>query len=232
MSDPNAYIMLLTSLPSPEALFLAKRPPLSRLRLNARMRVLTPEDAEVLNLTEGVLHWGELPIEMRDEEVVARARKALAQIENETIRAIIRDRLELRTCLAAVRRRHRGESAPPPGGGWGYGRWVKHIERNWGEETFRLDKVFPWLREAIRLMKSGETMKLQRLSLEQAWKSVARYKGEHYFDFEAVVIYVLQWSIVERWGRYNDEEARARFEEMAEAARAAMGPLFDAEPAA
>lgn len=230
MSDPNAYIMLLTSLPSPEALFLAKRAPLSRLRLDARLRVLTPEDAEVLNLTEGVLHWGELPIEMSDEEVVARAKKALAQIENETIRAIIRDRLELRTCLAALRRRHRGELAPSPGRSWGFGRWVKHIERNWSEETFRLGTIFPWLREAIGLMKSGETMKLQRLILEQAWKSVARYKGEHYFDFEAVVIYVLQWSIVERWGRYNGEEACARFDEMTEAARAGMGTLFETEP--
>jgi len=45
MSDPNVYIMLMSSLPSPEALFLAKRPPLSRLKLDRRLRVLAPEHA-------------------------------------------------------------------------------------------------------------------------------------------------------------------------------------------
>ena len=59
MSDPNAYVMLMSSLPSPEALFLAKRPPLSRLKLDARLRVLTPEDAHVLRLVEGLLQQRE-----------------------------------------------------------------------------------------------------------------------------------------------------------------------------
>ena len=226
MSDPNAYTMLLTSLPSPEALFLAKRPPLSRLRLEARLRVLAPEDAEVLKFVESVLHWGELPIEMTDEEVVARIKTAMAKIENETVRYIVRDRLEIRTCIAALRRRHRGEGAPSHGAAWGYGRWLSHIERNWNEEAFKLDRTFPWLREANKLLKAGETMQLQRLILEQSWKSAARYRGEHYFDFEAVVIYVIHWNIVDRWARYDKEQAAERFEELTQAALADQQALF------
>jgi len=229
MSDPNAYTMLLASLPSPGALFLAKRPPLSRLRLEARLRVLVPEDAEVLELVESVLHWGELPIELTDEEIVARIKDAMTKIENETVRLIVRDRLEIRTCMAALRRRNRGEAAPARGSAWGYGRWLAHIGRNWNEETFKLDRSFPWLREANRLLKEGESLQLQRMVLEQAWKSASRYRGEHYFDFEAVVIYVIQWSIVDRWGCYNKEEAAERFEELAEAALAGQPALFGTE---
>lgn len=227
MSSPNVYIMLMSSLPSPEALFLAKRPPLSRVKLERRLRILSPADARALKLTEQVLHWGEIPITATDAEIVKRAKRALTEIDNETVRLLIRDRLEIRTCMSALRRRKRGESAPPPGTLWGFGRWTAHITRNWTEAAFRLDRVFPWLREADRLLKEGDTLPLQRLILEQAWRSATRRKGEHLYDFEAVVVYVLKWSIVDRWGRYNGEQAIARFDEMTEAALGAHAELFE-----
>ena len=218
MSDPNVYIMLMASLPSPEALFLAKRPPLSRLKLDRRLRVLKPEDARALKLTEQALHWGEIPLVMTDEEIVTRAKKAVREIKNETVCLMIRNRLEIRTCMVALRRRHRGEQAPAPGTVWGFGRWTSHIARNWNEATFRLDNVFRWLRQANQLLQDGDTLPLQRLVLEEAWKSVNRHKGQHQYDFEAVVAYVLKWNIVDRWARYNSEEAAARFEDLTQAA--------------
>ena len=227
MRDPDAYIMLITGLPRPEALFLAKRPPLSRLKLDRRLRVLAPEDAEVLKLVEHTLTWRGLPITMTDEEVVARARVAMEKIDNETVRLIIRDRLEIRTCVVALRKRHRGEPAPAYKTAWGYGRWVAHIARNWNETAFRLDGVFPWLREADNLLRAGDTMALHRLILEQAWKNLTRHAGEHQFDFEAVVIYVLQWDIVDPWIRRDGEAAAKRFEEMTNAGLGRYADLFD-----
>ena len=226
MSDPDAYIMLISGLPRPEALFLAKRPPLSRLKLDRRLRVLAPEDAKILRLVEDVLNWTALPITMTDAQVVARARSAMQNIENETLRLILRDRLETRTCVAALRRRHRGEQAPAPGTVWGYGRWVTHIARNWNETSFRLEGVFPWVREADRLLKAGDTMALQRLILEQSWKTVRRHAGEHAFDFEAVVIYVLEWDIVDSLVRFDREAAAARFGELTEAGMGKHAALF------
>ena len=227
MSDPNAYIMLISSLPSPETLFLAKRPPLSRVKLDRRLRVLAPEDARALKLTEQVLHWGDIRLDTPDEEIVKRAKKAMREIENETVRLIIRDRLEIRTCLVALRRRLRGEPAPAPGTPWGFGRWTGHIERNWTEATFRLDRVFPWLREAEKLLKEGESLTLQRMILEQAWKSASRRRSNHLYDFAAVVVYVVKWNIVDRWGRYDGEAAIERFERLTEAALGDHARLFE-----
>ena len=226
MKDPNVYIMLMSSLPSPEALFLAKRPPLSRLKLERRLRVLAPEHAWALRLTEKVVHWGDIPLAATDAELVARAKMALREIENETVRLLIRDRLEIRTCMAALRRRLRGEPAPASGTDWGFGRWTRHIARNWTETSFRLDAVFPWLREADKLLKDGESLPLQRLILQQAWKSAKRRKGAHQYDFEAVVVYVLMWNIVDRWGRYDGEKAVERFDRLTEAALGDHAKLF------
>ena len=227
MSRPDAYIMLISGLPRPEALFLAKRPPLSRLKLDRRLRVLAPEDAAVLRLVEQVLDWTALPITLTDAEIMARARTAMEKIENETVRSILRDRLEIRTCVAALRRRHRGEQAPAPGTVWGFGRWVRHIARNWTEPAFRLDLVYPWLREADKLLKAGDTMALQRLILEQAWKILRRHTGEHAFDFEAVVIYVLAWDIVENLVKYDSEAAARRLEALTDAGLGEYARLFE-----
>jgi len=229
MSDPNAYVMLISGLPRPEALFRSKRPPLSRLKLDRRLRVLAPEDAELLKRVEQVLNWATLPITLTEEQIVARARAAMQSIDNETVRLIIRDQLEIRTCMAALRHRHRSEQAPAAGRVWGYGRWLAHIARNWSETSFRLDTVFPWLREAAKLLKAGDSLALQRLLLEQAWKNVGRQAGEHEFDFEAVVIYVLKWDIVDRWVRYNGEEAAKRFEELTRAGIGDYAALFERE---
>lgn len=226
----NAYVMLISSLPSPAALFMAKQPPLSRLKLDGRLRVLSPEDAETLRLVEDALDWRQLPIAASEQDVIDRGRVVLFRIDNETLQLIVRDRLEIRTCVAALRRRARGERPPPPDTPWGFGRWVGHITRNWTDPDFRLGGVFPWLREADRLMWADDIMGLERLVLEQAYRRLQRQAGEHAFDFEAVVLYVLKWNIVDRWGRYNAEAAARRFEDLAQDGLGAYATLsFEGE---
>ena len=232
MSNPDTYVMLISSLPRPEALFISKRPPLSRLKLEQRLRMLSPEDLEVIRLGEQVLSWAKLSAGDSDEQIVAQARAITEKIDNETVQLMIRDRLEIRTCVAALRRRHRGQQAPPADSRWGFGRWVRHIARNWSDPAFRLDRVFPWLVEADRLLRSGETMKLQRLVLEQVWKAVNRYGAAHEFDFEAVCVYVLKWSIVDRWVRADAEAAVARFEKLVQQGLGDFGGRFAGQGAA
>ena len=191
---------------------------MNRVKLEARLRVLNPEHREILDLVVKALLWFFLPLGLKEEEIIARGRKAMAQIENETLRKIILERLETRTCMAALRRRHSGQTSPPTGRDWGYGRWLNHMARNWSEPSFRLDGVFPWLREADRLMRDGDTLGLERLVLETVWRSLGRHASEHEFDFEAVVIYVLRWSVVARWTLYNGEAASKRFAELVDSA--------------
>ena len=214
MNDADAYVMLISSLPRPEALFLVKQPPLSRLKLDRRLRVLTPEDAETLKLIETTLDWRHWPMTATERDVIGRARATIGRIESETLRQIVRDRLEIRTCVVALRRRARGEGPPTPGTPWGFGRWVGHIVRSWTEPTFALDAVFPWLREAGDMIVRNDTIAFERLILEQSFKQLQRRAGQHLFDFEAVVLYVLKWSIVDRWARYNAEASARRFEDL------------------
>ncbi|MBS1202674.1 MAG: hypothetical protein H6R22_1183, partial [Chromatiaceae bacterium] len=115
-------------------------------------------------------------------------------------------RMEMRTLLAAQRWRRWGE-ARPPGAGWGYGRWVAQIERYWQEPGFRLERVFPWVTESERLLRADDSLGLERLNLSVNWAHLDRMSEGHWFDFEAVVLYVLRWDLIARWTGQDKDAA-------------------------
>ena len=53
------------------------------------------------------------------------------------------------------------------------------------------------------LFRSG----LERLQFAVNWQMLDRIGAEHYFDFEAVIIYLMRWNLMERWTRYNGDAA-------------------------
>ncbi|MCE8007777.1 hypothetical protein [Aestuariivita sp.] len=212
MSDPDEYIALVSSLPSSERLFVAKQPPLSRLRLDRRLAALSAEHSLMLAQIEALLSWSAYDMQADEAVAIRRAKAALRDIAQPTLRAIVQDRMELRTAVAALRLRARGDGPPP--GAWGLGRWTRHIAANWSEPTFRLDRSMPWLREAARMIEHRDPLELQRHLLDVSFRRLQRHAARHQFDFEAVVIYVLKWNIFDRWAQANAEAAARRFSEL------------------
>ncbi|MEM7053006.1 MAG: hypothetical protein AAF446_00515 [Pseudomonadota bacterium] len=221
----NEYVMLIASLPRPGPLFVLKQTPMSRFKLEQRLRVLTPEHAQSLKLVEQVLDWGRLRMHTRDEEVIARTRQALNELESETLCNIVKSRLELRTLIAALRMRAAGRAVPPTSRVWGYGGELARITHNWSAPDFGLSRRYPWLAEADRLIRQGDALALERIILEEAYRDLERRGGLHLFDFEAVVIYVLKWNIVDRWARQNADGASRRFDELTETGLGAFSSL-------
>ncbi len=211
MAGTDCYITLMSSLPYPGKLFAAKQTPCSRYRLDSRLQMLTPEDAALLQQIEALLQWSHQPISRTDEEIVAQARALIPRLKRETLQYVVAQRMELRTTVAALRRRKRGGSAPGLREPWGYGRWLGHIRRHWSEPALRLERQFPWLLEANRLLSADDSVGLERLLLGVVWKCLGNAAVGHDFDFEAVVIYVLRWNIIDRWTNYSGEAARERF---------------------
>ncbi len=152
MSAANRYAMLISSLPYHGVLFGAWQTPLSRIRLQQRLSLLEPGDAACLQVIAGLLDWSYLGRERRDEEIIAHARAVIPTLVNAFVRDLVVWRLELRTVLAALRRRQRGQAAPPAHEHWGYGRWLSHLRKYWNEPHFRLERAFHWLPEARTLL--------------------------------------------------------------------------------
>ena len=225
MSKVNQYVTLIAALPphNPE-LFETKQPSISRLQLEDRLSMLTQEDAGQLSMIEDLLHWERLPISTTDEVLLPRIRQVLDQLEEPLLKEIVEWRLDLRTILAALRLRRRGRSAPPAE--WGYGRWTRRIEAHWNEPGMGLESLHPWVIDADQMLRQNDHYKLERMLLSQVWRYYQRIADDHYFDFEAVVIYVLRWSITARWSRYNVKAAEQRFDHLIEIALGEYRNIF------
>jgi len=128
--------------------------------------------------------------------------------------------------VAALRRRKLGQNAPGGLRDWGFGRWLDQIQRYWSEPGFRLEGVFPWVLEADRLLNDQDTVGFERLLLGLVWNKLDRASEGHYFDFTAVVIYVLRWNIIARWTRNQGRKAVMRFHTLVDSGLGHHSELF------
>lgn len=216
MHGADAYILLVASLPRSERLFLAKQPPLSRERLARRLTLLSEADAASLKLIDRILSWPSYRMDETDPEVVRAAGDMLARIPQPALRKIVTLQLEMRTILAALRRRRDGK--PVPTEPWGFGPCVQRIEDNWSEPTFRLEARHPWIGEAAALIERADPVALERHLLETAFAQMQRLGAYHLFDFEAVAIYVMKWTVFDSWAHGNGVGAKRRFQDLTDAA--------------
>jgi hypothetical protein len=212
MARQRQYYTLISSLPALPRFERAERLPINEVRLAERLRMLDPDHWQVMERTAAFLAWQRQPMGRTDTDVVARFRH-IADLASSypVLMRMIEARMNQRTIMAALRRRHRRQPAPTPGESWGVGPWVHHVERHWEDPDFKLAHVFPWIPQARQHLTAGETLTLERLLMGLIWHGVGRLAQEM-FGFEAVLAYLFKWDILRRWLSYNRQAAQARFE--------------------
>lgn len=218
MSGANyKYTLLLSSLPvHPTELFETRQPPISRIQLDKRLALLDSEDAEDLARIEALLHWSKMK-ELDDEAVVKQGMLMWHAIRNPFLKELVMWRLELRTILTALRRRRDGKRLSLVAPFIGFGERLRFIKKHWRESAFGMDSLLPWVRQASELIEQDRPLELEKLILELIWRHYQRAGQGHYFDFPAVVIYVLKWDVINRWTHYDEEQAVLRFDELVSA---------------
>ncbi|MEO0375815.1 MAG: hypothetical protein AAF329_14555, partial [Cyanobacteria bacterium P01_A01_bin.17] len=182
------YVTLMASLPPIGRLFEAHQLPISELKLSSRLKMLTEKDTLRLDQIAALVAWRQQPMERSDAQFITEARRFFETVRNPVLREIMVYRLDVRTIVAALRRRHRGERTPPANQLWGVGQWVSYIERHWTEPGFHLEVMFPWILEANQYLEAHDSVAIERLQFEIIWKMLDRVETGHYFDFEAVVL--------------------------------------------
>ncbi len=208
------YTLLLNSLPvHPVDLFEARQPPVSRIQLDKRLALLDAEDAEDLARIEALLHWSKMK-ELNDEAIVQQGMADWHSIRSPFLKEIVMWRLELRTILSALRRRRDDVILAADKHFYGFGDRLRFIRQHWRESALGLASIVPWVRQASELIEQDRSLELEKLMLEVVWRHYERVGQGHYFDFPAVVIYVLKWDVINRWSSYDKEHAMLRFDEL------------------
>ena len=173
------------------------------------------EERQQLEEIVSVLHWARMDNENNsDAKIALEAERVINSIDKPLLRETIIWRMELRTIMTAIRRRKLGMDAPSRNERWGYGQVVPFIRKNWQIDDFALSHRFGWIKQANTLFETEQSVELEKLLLNLSWQHYERIGHAHYFDFEAVVIYVLRWNIVHRWVQCNEEIAMQQFEQL------------------
>lgn len=210
------YVLLMSSLPRHATrLFSAGQTPLSRIKLDQHLLLLDARDAVELTRIETLVYWSRFKDES-DDLVIKKCRETIALITDDFLKLLALWHLELRTLLSALRQRHAGAEAPGKGRFPGFGIWPGYIETNWHVSDFGIGHRLPWVIDAQALLAENKTFELEKFLLDLIWRHYSWVGSRHYFDFPAVVIYVLRWDLTYRWLNYNADKAMERFEKLVE----------------
>jgi len=215
--------MLISSLPALPLRFDVERLPITFERLQGRLRMLEPEDAEEIERMLAVLRWGNQFEEPSDVAVVQRYEALMHDITHPLVRDILAHGMDVRMIAVALRCRRRGLALPTVG----VGQWFDHIRLNFNQPDFKLGRVFPWIPEAERLLAQGDVLTLYRqYVLGATWTYLKKRAEDYYFSFEAVVLYIARWDIIRHWQQLQAERGRAIFETLVTEALGAYANIY------
>jgi Protein of unknown function (DUF2764) len=222
MVRSNTYYMLIASLPALPPRLDVDRLPITLERLQARLRMLEPEDAQEITRMLDILAWSHQFVEANDAAVVKRYGELLQELTHPLVREVFATIMDVRMVEAALRRRRLGLGPPTVG----FGQWLDHIRRHFNQPDFRLGHVFPGISRFEQLLEQGDVLNLHRHLLGAVWTYLKKRAEDYVFSFEAVVLYIARWEIIRQWQQLQAERGRAVFEALVTEALGEYAKLY------
>jgi len=213
-ADPT-YITLVASLPYLPPFEKAERVPISRLRLEQRLHILSADHAQQLANAEALVNWRmSLTKPKNDALMVSRYRVLLASTKHQALRDFIAFRIDQQTVLAALRQRKAGVEVSVFEQTAHASRWTRFIAQHWDDADFKLTFMYPWIPEARRLLAANDARGLDRLLMTVIWQRLGHISDTNSFGFEAVFAFVFKWDLLQAWFARDPITAKSRFQEL------------------
>jgi hypothetical protein len=209
------YYDLVASLPHLPHFERVERLPITRLRLDQRLRLLKPAHADQLIRAQSLVRWRpDRLLGKTDAAQVAEHAALMASQLEQPLREYADFRMDQKTLLAALRRKQNDLGLPQPSTAWGVGPRVRDVQTHWDQPDFHLALLYPWLPQAKDLLAAGDARGLERLLMNWAWQRLDRYAEQKAFGFEAVFSYYFKWDILRAWLVCDSEKAKTRFTDL------------------
>lgn len=204
-----SYFQLIGSLPPLPADFTVNRLPISGPRLEERLRRLPEADRVQIDRLRDLLFWDRQKLALDDKEIARRYEDFLEETSNAVLHDIVTFRMDVRTIIAALRRRRLDKSPPSE-----VGECVSIIRRNWQEPSLGLGARFAWVAKLDRQLMQGEVEEANQLILDVVYTKWSRMASQYQFCFEAIALYVARWDVLDRWVGRNADVGRERLEQL------------------
>ncbi|HEY8036820.1 MAG TPA: DUF2764 family protein [Methylobacter sp.] len=206
------YYTVVASLPHLPYFANVERLPLSRLRLEQRLRMLDADESRQIYEAEFLVGWRLPAGKLGGGNIATHYKTVLQRISEPVLLEFVEYRLDMQTVIAALRIRQAGRDPGQYPGTWGVGRLVKHIEAHWDAADFRLGTIFPWVQEAGSYLAASDAMALDRLLMDIVWRKLSRLGDRSPFGFEAITAFVFKWDILQAWLQRDAGAAKQRFQ--------------------
>lgn len=208
MARSNSYYMLISSLPALPPRFDAGRLPITMERLQGRLRMLEPDDAQEISRMLEILGWSRQYAEQSDAVVVKHYGELVQQVHHPLVREVLAAGMDVHVIVAALRRRRSGLGPPDIG----LGQWFEQIRRHFRQPDLGLGHAFPWILPFDQLLEQRDSLNLYRHILQATWSYFRKRSDDYYFSFEAVALYIARWDIIRQWQQLQAERGREVFE--------------------
>lgn len=213
MLSADSYITLVASLPYLPPFEKAERVPITRLRLEQRLRILSADHTQQLAKAEALVSWRmSLTKPKNDALMVSQYRALLRNIEYPALRDFIAFRIDQQTVLAALRQRKAGLTVASFEQTAHASRWTRFITQHWDDPDFRLTFMYPWIPEARRLLTANDARGLDRLLMTVIWQRLSHISDSNSFGFEAIFAFVFKWDLLQAWFARDPIIAKSRFQ--------------------
>jgi len=213
--DAYRYVTLLCALPALRRPFHWERPPISRVRLEQRLAMLTPGDRARIARIEALIRPPRADPPPDAAALLCDAARLLAELDSPPLREWLHWWLSLKVLTAALRARRDGQADP---GVLGEAPRVgRALREHWTHPTFALAHQHPWLETLAPLIQAGDAAATEQALLELAWQYLDRRRPEPPYGLAAVVHYLLRWSLVERGCQRDERRAGERFRALLDA---------------
>lgn len=207
MTTTTDYYWFIASLPHMPRSFDIDQVPISRIRLEHRLKMLGGKDKTVVEQVQGFLLWDRQQPESTDGDVASEFERLMISITNGLVRDIINHRMNVRTITCALRRRRLGLDPPSA-----VGQYVDHIRKHWHQPDFRLALEHPWITRVRERLEANQSLAVERELLSATWNRWVRLADNFHFSFETILLYLARWEIVDRWTRLDESAGRQRFD--------------------
>lgn len=205
----TTYYTLAASLPPLPYWFDAGPLPITRKTLRQRLELLEERDHALMDQLIGFFAWDRQTLDSTDKTVLQTHQRLLDASDNPVVNEIVRHRFEMRTIVAAVRRKRDGEGPPA-----GYPPLVQLIRAHWDVPNFNLSARYTWIDPFIAAYQKGKLAEAQDVLFGDLWTAWSQLSQQYHFTFESILLYVARWEIVERWTSQNAARGRERFDEL------------------
>lgn len=209
----TSYYMLMTSLPRHNKQYKIKQTPISRIQLEKRLKLLTESERNILTSITYCIWDSWFDPKLPLNETIKKS-KMLLLLKNPFIENMIYWFFDIRSVFVALRLRKIQSFTPANPKDLWFTCLSTRLIKNWNIPDFGLKSVYPWLAEISNKMSSKETATVEDIFLTLIWKHLDSIETRHFYDFEALIIYLMRWKIVDYWSSFNEKIASDRVHEL------------------